>query len=250
MTDKKPAAAKPAGPAPAPAGRRISQPRPKKAPAKPAPTSPTAATPAPPASSHDADLPPAAPDAGQQARPTSARGAGILPAAIPPSPATPDLSPVAATPAGPEASSPSSGAWPEPDAPSSGGHATAEGKRKRRRRKGKGQPAHANAIAAATEEIPSGDEAAETTAAVTSVTPAAPRPPPQVPQPPPRQHAAPRAKMDPEMLSNKAWKIFLAEVSEEGIALIGDSDARELARRCFRLAEIFLEEQSRRLPGA
>jgi len=42
-----------------------------------------------------------------------------------------------------------------------------------------------------------------------------------------------------------AWKIYLAEVSEEGIALINDSDAREIARRCFRLAAIFLDEQAR-----
>lgn len=50
---------------------------------------------------------------------------------------------------------------------------------------------------------------------------------------------------DPKDLSNKAWKIYLAEVSEEGIALINDQDAREIARRCFRLAEMFLDEQAR-----
>ena len=43
-----------------------------------------------------------------------------------------------------------------------------------------------------------------------------------------------------------AWKIYLAEVSEEGVALIGDNDAKDLSRRCFRLAEIFVEEQMRR----
>ena len=43
-----------------------------------------------------------------------------------------------------------------------------------------------------------------------------------------------------------AWKIYLSEVSEEGVALIGDNDAKDLSRRCFRLAEIFLEEQNRR----
>lgn len=48
------------------------------------------------------------------------------------------------------------------------------------------------------------------------------------------------------MLSKLAWKIYLAEVSEEGVALIGDNDAKELSRRCFRLAEIFMEEQTRR----
>jgi len=61
-------------------------------------------------------------------------------------------------------------------------------------------------------------------------------------QQPPQQ----RFKIDSEELAKRAWKIYLAEVSEEGVALIGDSDARELSRRCFRLAEIFLEEQSRR----
>lgn len=55
-----------------------------------------------------------------------------------------------------------------------------------------------------------------------------------------------RSRLDPEKVANKAWKIFLAEVSEEGVALIGDNDARELSRRCFRLAELFLEEQQRR----
>ena len=55
-----------------------------------------------------------------------------------------------------------------------------------------------------------------------------------------------RPKFDSDKVSKNAWKIFLAEVSEEGVALIGDNDARELARRCFRLSEIFLEEESRR----
>ena len=55
-----------------------------------------------------------------------------------------------------------------------------------------------------------------------------------------------RSRPDPDKISKNAWKIFLAEVSEEGVALIGDNDARELSRRCFRLAEIFLEEEGRR----
>jgi hypothetical protein len=38
-------------------------------------------------------------------------------------------------------------------------------------------------------------------------------------------------------------------VSEEGIALINDREAREVARRCFKLAEIFLEEQGRQTGG-
>jgi hypothetical protein len=56
----------------------------------------------------------------------------------------------------------------------------------------------------------------------------------------------PRRKPDPSKVAKNAWKIFLAEVSEEGVALIGDNDARELARRCFRLSEIFLEEEDKR----
>lgn len=55
----------------------------------------------------------------------------------------------------------------------------------------------------------------------------------------------PKLQVDPEVLSKAAWKIYLAEISEEGVALIGDKDAKELAKRCFRLAEIFLEERSR-----
>jgi hypothetical protein len=83
---------------------------------------------------------------------------------------------------------------------------------------------------------------------------AAPAPeyyPPQVSEPvtsapAPVMHAAPRPKLDSDEISKKAWKIFLSEVGEEGLALIDDHDAREISRRCFRLAEIFLEEASRR----
>lgn len=63
---------------------------------------------------------------------------------------------------------------------------------------------------------------------------------------PTAMHAAPRPKLDAEEIAKKAWKIFLAEVSEEGLALIGDNDARELSRRSFRLAEVFVEEAARR----
>lgn len=62
--------------------------------------------------------------------------------------------------------------------------------------------------------------------------------------------AAPRPKLDPEKVAKHAWKIYLSEVCEEGLALIGDSDARELSRRSFRMAEIFLEEEARREPRA
>jgi hypothetical protein len=99
------------------------------------------------------------------------------------------------------------------------------GKRKRRRRKGKGP--HGEESPGDDEER--GDDANEGSTGTQQ-----------------RQNQRPRPKVDPELLSKRAWKIFLAEVSEEGVALVGDNDARELSRRCFRLAEIFLEEQGRR----
>ncbi|WP_338687029.1 hypothetical protein [Haloferula helveola] len=55
-----------------------------------------------------------------------------------------------------------------------------------------------------------------------------------------------RPKLDPREVERKAWKIYLSEVSEEGLALINDNDARELSRRSFRIAELFLEEAARR----
>jgi len=64
----------------------------------------------------------------------------------------------------------------------------------------------------------------------------------QTQRPPQKQ----RSKPDVDKIAKNAWKIFLAEVGEEGVALIADNDARELARRCFRLSEIFLEEEGRR----
>ncbi|MEP4079249.1 hypothetical protein [Haloferula sp.] len=58
--------------------------------------------------------------------------------------------------------------------------------------------------------------------------------------------SASRIKLDPEKVEKKAWRIFLSEVSEEGLALVSDQDAKEIGRRSFRLAEIFLEEASKR----
>jgi len=60
-----------------------------------------------------------------------------------------------------------------------------------------------------------------------------------------RRKPQPRAKHNSEALAKKAWKIYLAEISEEGVALVADQDAQELSKRCFRLAEIFLDEQSK-----
>jgi hypothetical protein len=116
---------------------------------------------------------------------------------------------------------PSAADWPEPEPPS----APENPKRKRRRKKGKGgNPQNAPQTAAE-------DDA-----------PAAPAG--ETPQARPAQ--PPRVKADSEALAKLALKIYLSEVSEEGVALIGDNDAKELSRRCFRLAEIFIEEQSRR----
>ncbi|MCX6846550.1 MAG: hypothetical protein NTU84_08345 [Verrucomicrobia bacterium] len=124
--------------------------------------------------------------------------------------------------------------WPEPEPATSGGGSGPENpKRKRRRKKGKGG-GQSPANAAAENESP--DESSD--AASTPVT--------QPAQQQARPNQAPRVKLDAEQLAKFAWKIYLAEVSEEGVALIGDNDARELSRRCFRLAEIFLEEQTRR----
>jgi hypothetical protein len=99
-------------------------------------------------------------------------------------------------------------------------------KRRRRKKKGgQGQGPHAQA------GPPSGD------------------PPPAAAEatpPAPVMHAAPRPKLDGDEVAKKAWKIFQSEVGEEGLALIDDHDAREISRRCFRLAEIFLEEAARR----
>ena len=106
-------------------------------------------------------------------------------------------------------------------------------KRRRRKKKhGQSQGQQAHGTAPAPEYYPS--QAAEPVASAPA------------PSPAPVMHAAPRPKLDSDEVSKKAWKIFLSEVGEEGLALIDDHDAREISRRCFRLAEIFLEEASRR----
>ncbi len=136
------------------------------------------------------------------------------------------------------------GDWPDPEPASSGVAGSPENpKRKRRRKKGKGGNGPQASTAAPPAEggypaaAPVGDPAAE--AAVTSGPAAAP-------STAAREQAAARTRIDPELLARRAWKIYLAEISEEGVALVGDHDAKELARRCFRLAEIFIDEQSHR----
>ncbi len=54
----------------------------------------------------------------------------------------------------------------------------------------------------------------------------------------------PKVKLDNKKVAKRAWKIFLGEVNEEGLALIGDKDARELARRSIRVAEIYAREEA------
>lgn len=51
-------------------------------------------------------------------------------------------------------------------------------------------------------------------------------------------------KLDAKKVAKRAWKIFLGEVNEEGLALIADKDARELARRSLRVAEIYSLEEA------
>ncbi len=133
--------------------------------------------------------------------------------------------PVAEIPASP----PPANDWPEPepastDAPQVSDHP----KRKRRRKKGKGGGVQ--------NQAPQTD--GEPQIAVVNETPESPAPP--------RPNHPPRIKFDTEIVAKLAWKIYLSEVSEEGVALIGDGDAKDLARRCFRLSEIFMEEQFRR----
>ena len=62
--------------------------------------------------------------------------------------------------------------------------------------------------------------------------------------------AEPRTKLDEKIIAKRAWKIFLGEVGEEGLALITDKDARELARRSLKIAEIYSREEDMLLQQA
>lgn len=123
-----------------------------------------------------------------------------------------------------------------------------EKKRSNRRRRGKGKSSSQASGQAQETETPEPTDSSTPAPAETdpeSATKDKPEPigRPQVHQ---RTPQPPRRRLDPEKVAKNAWKIYLAEVSEEGVALIADNDARELARRCFRLSEIFLEEEDRR----
>jgi hypothetical protein len=218
----------------APRTRRVSTPRPKKKVAKSAPAAPQEETPA------AAELAP-------EAKPAAAPAAEVTPA--PAAAPTPEPTPPIAV---EEAPGEVGGAWPEPEVATTGSDAfpSESSKRKRRRRKGKGQSGGSQNPAVTGNE----DTAPVAAEFKPSEGLQEPRQRPnsnpnqnQNPNPQPQpQHAPQRPKIDPEKLTKMAWKIYLAEVSEEGVALIGDNDAKDLSRRCFRLAEIFIEEQSRR----
>ncbi|MCQ2372024.1 MAG: hypothetical protein MJ058_08260 [Akkermansia sp.] len=60
-------------------------------------------------------------------------------------------------------------------------------------------------------------------------------------QPQPQQST----RVDPDELVRRAWKIYLGEVTEEGLALMDDRTAQEASRRAFRVAEHFLVEAAR-----
>lgn len=135
------------------------------------------------------------------------------------------------------ASAPDTGDSPKPDP-----------KRTNRRRRGKGKSGTKDPEPSPAEE-PFVEETISLAAQEPDTRPEKkdkPEPPRDKPQDIRPQQQKPRRKLDPDKVAKNAWKIFLAEVSEEGVALIGDNDARELARRCFRLSEIFLEEEDRR----
>lgn len=63
------------------------------------------------------------------------------------------------------------------------------------------------------------------------------------------QQNAPLSRIDPDELNRRAWKIFLGEVTEEGLALMDDRTAAEASRRAFKVAEIFLLEAVRHRPA-
>lgn len=64
------------------------------------------------------------------------------------------------------------------------------------------------------------------------------------------QQNGPAPRVDADELYRRAWKIFLGEVTEEGLALMDDRTAQEASRRAFRVAELFLLEAARHKPSA
>ena len=170
----------------------------------------------------------------------------VQPAATAAAPApTPKSAPVPQPERAPQAPAPTGDSksphWAEPEVIEGSGSAEQIAKRKRkRRRKGKGgagqnsQPHAPHADQSSENESPPPRPTAEVISEQTKESPLPPKP------------QGPRISYDPTAVSKMAWKLYQGEIGEEGIALIDDHDARDLARRCFRLAEIFLDEQSRR----
>jgi hypothetical protein len=131
--------------------------------------------------------------------------------------------------------------WTEPEVSegSSAGESAAKRKRKRRR-KGKGGTSPNSGNASFPESPSEADGSSPSMRSAELPAEAA-----RDSSAPPKSHA-PRVSFDPTAVSKMAWKLYQGEIGEEGIALIDDHDARDLVRRCFRLAEIFLDEQARR----
>lgn len=59
-----------------------------------------------------------------------------------------------------------------------------------------------------------------------------------------------RPSFDLRELSDKAWQLFSAELREEGVTFVDDTDAEKLTNRCFKLAEVFIRQRQRRLSSA
>ena len=64
----------------------------------------------------------------------------------------------------------------------------------------------------------------------------------------PAQAKQAKGKLNSKLVAKRAWKIFLGEVGEEGLALIADKDAREFARRSLKVAEIYTREETASFP--
>ena len=130
-----------------------------------------------------------------------------------------------------------------------GAEAAPKADQKRNRRRGKGKAGQKEPETPFAQESPLVEETIALAPEATQPRPPARKQQPEAgdkPQENRPQPQKPRRRPDPGKVAKNAWKIFLAEVGEEGVALIGDNDARELARRCFRLSEIFLEEEDKR----
>jgi len=56
-----------------------------------------------------------------------------------------------------------------------------------------------------------------------------------------------RPTVDSDELGRKAWKVFQHEIAEEGLALIDETSARQLAEKSLVVTRAFLEERERRL---